>query len=196
MIMDIKTMLNGHTDDPLKHAVGLSAVWQKCVSEPHKSECRLLMPKEHGQLGRLRKCLGMKQATEVVEYAIRNWDIFAQKAATEAGSNVFPEKPSVGWLYQYHAIAALMLYEDLKSIKKEQATQEAQAQEMPKPMPELKSKVPSLIPLQLTAEQLNAFCKIDDPANEAWADKVTEKYGPWRPANNGIPCVIELKKAD
>jgi hypothetical protein len=36
---------------------------------------------------------------------------------------------------------------------------------------------------------------LDDPANEAWADKVSEKYGPWRPAHsseNDIPCDVEL----
>jgi hypothetical protein len=202
MIMDIKTMLNGHTDDPLKHAAGLSAVWQKCMSELCKSECRLLFPKEHGQLGRLRKSLGMKQATEVVEYVIRNWRKFAQKTAN-VGSNVFPQKPSVGWLYQYHAIAVLMLHEELQSIAKkkaavEQALKESQAKEAAKAMPELKSKEPSVIPLQLTPEQLNAFFKIDDPANEAWADKVTEKYGQWRPAKpdeKGILCDVELKEA-
>lgn len=209
--MDIKTMLNGHTDDPLKHAAGLSAVWQKCVSELYKSECRLLIPKEHGQLGRLRKSLGMKQATEVVDYAIRNWGKFAQKAAADVGSDAFPQKPSVGWLCQYHAKAVLMLHDELQSIAKEkaaeeQAMKEAHAQEVANSMQELKSTKSSPALLCLTKEQLDAYFDLfenplENPANEAWAwvDSVTGKYGDWRPAKpgeKGIPCDIELKKAD
>ena len=206
MAMDInKTLSEDTVHNPFKHAAGLSAVWQKCMSEFHKSECRLLMPKEHGQLGRLRKCLGMNQATEIVEYAIRNWGIFAQKAATEVGSDVFPQKPSVGWLYQYHAIAVLMLHEELQSIAKKKHAEELakkdwlQAKEKAKSMQELKSKKSSPTLLCLTKEQFNAyFDLLENPANEAWFDKVTEKYGEWRPAKpdeNGIPCEVELKKA-
>ena len=202
--MDKNKTLSGNADNPLKHAAGLSAIWQKCMSELYKSDCKLLIPKEHGQLGRLKKSLGMKQAAEVVEYAIRNWGKFAQKAAKDIGSDISPPKPCVGWLYQYHAIAVLMLHDELQSIAKkqaeeEQAKKEAQAKEVAKSLQELKAKEPSTTLLLLTKEQANAFSyMLEDPANEAWADSVTEKYGDWRPANKnekGTPCDIEFKKA-
>jgi hypothetical protein len=127
--METKKRLSGHADNPLKHAAGLSAVWQKCMSELYKSDCKLLIPKEHGQLGRLKKSLGMKQAAEVVEYAIRNWGKFAQKAAKDIGSDISPPKPCVGWLYQYHAIAVLMLHDELQSTAKRQAQKDSLAKE-------------------------------------------------------------------
>jgi hypothetical protein len=183
-------------DNPFKHAAGLSAVWQKCMSEMYGPEFRLLIGREHGQLKLLKESLGMKRATEVVEYAIRNWGKFAQTAAKTAGSDIFPSKPTVGWLLQYHPTAVTMLHEDLQSLAEEQAKQEAQAQEMPKAMPESKSEEAPITLIHLTLEQLNAFRDVlDNPANEAWADKVTAKYGQWRPDENGIPCDIKLKKA-
>jgi hypothetical protein len=199
----MKTTLSGHADSHFKHAVGLSAVWQNRLLEVYGPDSRMLVPKEHGQLGRLRKSLGMKQATEVVEYAIRNWGNFAQKAAKNVESDIVPPKPSVGWLYQYHATAVLMLHEDLQSIAKkqageEQAKKEAQANEAKKAMQELKSTKPSVTLIHLTApEQINAWCDPDDPHNQAFIDEVTEKYGVWRPAvgsEKGIPCDIEFKK--
>jgi hypothetical protein len=128
--MDIEKTSSGNTvDNPFKRAAGLSAVWQKCMSELYKSDIRLLIPKEHGQLGRLTKSLGMKQATAVVEYAIRNWGEFSQKAAKDIGSDIFPPKPCVGWLYKYHAIAVLMLHEDSQSTAKQQAKKDSLAKE-------------------------------------------------------------------
>jgi hypothetical protein len=66
-------------------------------------------------------------------------------------------------------------------------------------MQQLKAKEPSITLLQVTKEQANAFYDmLEDPANEAWVDKVTEKYGDWRPAHKnkkGIPYDIEFKKA-
>jgi hypothetical protein len=128
--MDIKKTSSGNTvDNPFKHAAGLSAVWQKCMSELYKSDARLLIPKEHGQLGRLTKSLGMKQATAVVEYAIRNWGQFARKAAENAGSDIVPPKPSVSWLSQYHAMAVLMLHDDSHSVAQQQAKKDSLAKE-------------------------------------------------------------------
>lgn len=110
--------------NPFKHAAGLSAVWQRCMSEVYGSECRMLFPQENGQLKRLKESLGMKRATEVAEYAIRNWHKFSRQSAKDVGSDIFPEKPSVGWLCKYHATAVMMLHEELQSKKQ---AQEAQA---------------------------------------------------------------------
>ena len=110
-------------DNPFKHAAGLSAVWQKCMSEVYGSEFRFLIDREHGQLKLLKESLGMKRATEVVEYAIRNWGKFAQTAAKTAGSDIFPSKPTIGWLSKYHATALMMLEHESQSIAKEKAFQ-------------------------------------------------------------------------
>jgi hypothetical protein len=192
------------TLNPFQNAVGLSAVWQKCMSELFKSNLKALVGREHGELGKVRKSVGMKQATELVDYAIRNWDKFARKSAKDAGKDIFPEKPSVGWFSKYHATALLMQQEELQSIAIKKAEEEAKknkAEETAKALEELKKvKPPEITLLQLTPEQVNACINLlDDPANEAWFDKVTEKYGEWRPAKpnqkGSIPCDIPLKKA-
>ncbi len=109
--------------NPLKYAAGLSAVWQKCMSEVYGPEFRLLIGREHGQLKTLKESLGMKRATEMVEYAIRNWGKFAQKAADNVGSGTLPAKPHIGWLSKYHATALMMLEHESQSIAKEKAFQ-------------------------------------------------------------------------
>jgi hypothetical protein len=206
MAMDIikKTLSGNGVGNPYKYAAGLSAVWQNHLSKLHGPDCRMLIPKEHGQLRRLKESLGMNTATEVVEYAIQNWGTFGRKAAENVGSSTFPPKPCVGWLLKYQATAVTMLHGELQSIAKkqaeeEQAKKEGQAKEAAKSLQELKAKEPSTTLLLLTKEQANAFFyMLEDPANEAWADSVTEKYGDWRPANKtekGIPCDIEFKKA-
>jgi hypothetical protein len=190
--------------NPFENVVGLSAVWQKCMSELYKSDCRPLVGRQHGQLGTLRQSLGMKQATEVVEYAIRNWGKFAQEAAKTVGSDIVPPKPSVGWLYQYHATALLMLQHELQSIAKKEAEEKAKKNEddaAAKAFQELqKAKHPDVIVLQLTPEQFKAFVYMEEDAeNMAWVDRVSEKYGDnWRPAKSGEKgtlCDIPLKKA-
>jgi hypothetical protein len=135
MAIEMKQTLNQNAANPFKHSAGLSAVWQKCMSEVYESDFRSLIRKEHGQLGKLRKSLGTKLATEVVEYAIQNWGKFARKAATSVGSDVFPEKPSVGWLFKYQATALLMLQGELQSkqqAQEAQAKKQAQAKEAAK----------------------------------------------------------------
>jgi len=74
----------------------------------------------------------MKQATKVVEYAIGNWVKFGQKAVKDVGSNDFPPKPCVGWFYQYHAIAVLMLHDELQAIAQQHAVKESLAKEVAK----------------------------------------------------------------
>ena len=68
-----------------------------------------------------------------------------------------------------------------------------------KAMQESKAKHPDVTVIQVTPEQWNAFVYMgEDPENMVWVDKVSEKYGEWRPAKpdeKGIPCDIELKKA-
>ena len=203
--MDMKkTLSRNAVDNQLKNSAGLSAVWQNHLLKLHGPDCRMLIPKEHGQLKRLKESLGMKTATEVIEYAIQNWGTFGRKAAENVGSSTFPPKPCVGWLLKYQATAVTMLHEELQSIAKkqaaeEQAKKEAQAKEAANSLQELKAKEPSTTLLLLTKEQANAFLyMLEDPANEAWVDSVEEKYGDWRPAHKnekGIPCDIEFKKA-
>jgi hypothetical protein len=192
------------TTNPFANVVGLSAVWQKYMSELYKSDLRVLVGREHGELGKLRKSVGMKQATELIGYAIRNWDKFARQSAEDAGKNIFPEKPSVGWFCLYHATALLMQEEELQSIAKKKAEEEAKkkkAEEAAKAFQEMqKTKYPEIALIQLTPEQEIAFMNmLEDPENMAWVDKVTEKYGEWRPAKpnqkGSIPCDIPLKKA-
>lgn len=204
MAVEITNVPSQNAANPLKHAAGLSAVWQKCMSGAHELDGRMLIDREHGQLARLKGSLGMKRATDLVEYTIRNWGKFARKAAEDVGSDIFPEKPSVGWLCKYHATAMLMLHEELQSIAKkqveqEQAKKDAYAKEMVKTMQQLKSQKPSVTLVRLTPEQFNAYFERDDPANEAFFEQVSQKYGEnWRPAKadeNGIPCDIEFKKA-
>jgi hypothetical protein len=129
MGIEINESLGQNPTSPLKHAVGLSAVWQEWMSELYKSDCRLLTSKEHGQLGRIKKSIGMKQATELVEYAIRNWGKFAQKTAKDLGSNVVPPKPCVGWFYQYHAMALLMLHTELQAIAQQKTEKDRLAKQ-------------------------------------------------------------------
>ena len=90
------------------------------MSELYKSDLRVLVGREHGQLGELKKSLGMKQATEVVEYAIRNLGTFAQKSAKEGGKDIFPQRPSVGWFHKYHSTALQMPQEELQLTAKRQ----------------------------------------------------------------------------
>jgi hypothetical protein len=186
-------------DNPLKHAAGLSAVWQKCMSEVYGPECRLLIGREHGQLKRLKESLGGERSTQIIQYAIQNWGTFAGKATQNAGTELFPNKPHVGFLLKYHATALILMLDEKKKAAVEQATKEAQGKEAAIGMQELKSKKSSPALLCLTKEQLDAYFDfLENLANEAWVDSVTEEYGEWRPANpgeKGVPCDIELKKA-
>ena len=170
--MDMKKTLSGNVDNPVKHAAGLSAVWQKCMLELYKSDCRSLVGREHGQLGKLKKSLGIKQATEIVEYAIRNWGKFAQKAAKNVESDIVPPKPGVGWLYQYHATALLMLHEELQSQKQaeqEQANKEAPAKEEAKAVVQIATKaVHEVEHKPATLEELEAIAAEVDAE---WAAK-------------------------
>jgi hypothetical protein len=168
------------TINPFQNAVGLSAVWQKCMSELYKSDLRVLVGREHGELGKLRKSLGMTQGTELIEYAIRNWGKFAQRSAKEGGKDIFPEKPSVGWLCQCHATALLMHKEELQSIAKKEAEEQAKKkeyEEAAKAFQELqKAKHPDVTVIQVTPEQLKAFVYMEEDAeNMAWVDRVSEK---------------------
>jgi hypothetical protein len=196
-------MSAGTITNPFENVVGLSAIWQKYISTFYKSDLRVLVGREHGELAELRKTLGIKQATELAEYAIRNWGKFAQKSAKEAGKDIFPQKPSVGWFRKYHATALLMQQDELESSAKKEAEEKAKKNEddvAGKAFQELqKAKHPVVTVIQVTPEQWNAFVYMgEDAENMAWADKVTEKYGDWRPAKpgeKGIPCDIPLKKA-
>jgi hypothetical protein len=188
-------------NSPATRATGLSAVWQNLYPVFDESEFRLLTPKEHGQLKRLKQSLGFETARQVIKYAFSNWQTFARKAAQNCGLTVYPMKPAVGFLLQHHASALVLLQDGLHTIAKKKATEEeaekeAQANKVGKAMQETNSTQKPLTLISLTQAQAHAYIHgLDDPANEAWANKITEKYGAWRPAHsneNGIPCDVEL----
>jgi hypothetical protein len=199
--METNTLSQNGVGNNSTRAAGLSAFWQSRVCRLGGPDYRMLTPKEHGQLKRLKESLGLEKATQLVEYAIQNWDTFGRRVLQNAAAAAFAAKPHIGFLLKYHAIALTMMQDELQSIAKkqaaeEQAKQQAQAKDSAKAMQELKSKQPSVTLIRLTQEQLHAFlCWHEDSANEAWVDKVSEKYGEWRPDEKGIPCDVELKKA-
>jgi phosphate starvation-inducible protein PhoH len=108
-------------DNPSKHAAGLSAVWQNRISLISGSDYRMLTPKEHGQLKRLKDSLGVERSTQMIQYAIQNWETFARRVTQNVGIEVFPTRPHVGFLLKYHATALILMLERMQSLAKEKA---------------------------------------------------------------------------
>jgi hypothetical protein len=61
---------NRGTRDPFSTSTGLSAFWQSRIASITGEVQKQLLPREHGQLKRLKESLGSDRAREVIELAL------------------------------------------------------------------------------------------------------------------------------
>lgn len=188
------------TKAPFSTSTGLSTFWQSRIASITGEIEKQLLPKEHGQLKRLKESLGSNRAREVIDFAITHWQEFAQKAAENAGVKAFPDKPHVGFLLKYHATALAMMLDELQLIAKKQAQKQQMEQQAKAAEKAAKLKIVEkpVVLIELTEEQINALHHGDE-TYDPFFEAITAKHGEnWRPAKwneIGIPSGVALKLA-
>ena len=82
--------------------------WQTRLALTSSEPPSPLAGRQFGQLGRVRKFLGIR-AQEVVAFAIENWVSFAARASAANGTEGWPSTPHVGFFVKYYDVAANMM---------------------------------------------------------------------------------------
>ena len=184
----------------LDKSLGLSALWQSRIASKTGKAPNPLIPKEHGQLKRLKESLGMEKATQVIDFVINRWQEFGNRAKIAHDSAAVPDKPQIGFLLKYHAAALMMLTETQAKQKVEDEKMKKAAQAtIEKEVSVMKPQHKPMTLIQLSPQQEDAlFSGIMNEVDDGFSDALTEMYGEWRPAHSnekGIPFPEELKLA-
>jgi hypothetical protein len=91
-------------------------VWRKHLAKSLNQSVGPLTPQQYGQLKLLRNKVG-ETVLPLIEYAIYNWEIFANNASSQAGYSVPPSVPNISFLLKHYRIALQLAYDTAKQKK-------------------------------------------------------------------------------